>query len=277
MIRTIGYFGYYAVFIAISAAIHYWLIAPPRPHPSEVAAKEIAKIAREVEQVKKEIARAEPPAPSLARSPAPASSPAPSPSPDEAARREEQELARRLASLDDAARAEQANVDDAKVPAIKFTGGASAQDYVHLQQFYGMKVVVYPPSRRFLATFDLASGAVELVADPRAFMARFHGKRAIAEQGAYWSTVAEKVARRMGVARADDLVVLSIFPNRTARYLGWKELEVCRKAGVNPTDVALALCTYERRPNGTWIVKVIELQGFDGRHIPVRDFEGGNS
>jgi hypothetical protein len=188
------------------------------------------------------------------------------------AEREERALAERMATLGDAREAEQANIDVTRVPALAFRGGQSEQAYVDLQRFYGMKVIVYPPSRRFLATVDLASGELEAVTDEKAFLSRFN-RRAIFERGAFFDAIAARVAARFG-GRAEDLTVATILPHRTARYLGWKELEVCRRARVDPTAVSQAVATYERRADGGWIVRITELHTWDARRIVVTDFEG---
>jgi len=188
------------------------------------------------------------------------------------AEREERALAERIATLDDAQKAEQANVDVTRVPAIVFRTNESEAAYIDFLRFFGMKVAVFPPSKRFLAAVDLVSGEVEPVQDGTAFMAQFN-KRVIYEKGDYFDRVADRVAQRMG-ARGENLVVMTLMPHRTARYLGWKELEVCRRAGVDPTSVQQAIATYERGQGGRWIVRIVELQKWNGDKVPVRDFEG---
>lgn len=192
------------------------------------------------------------------------------------AARRDAELRRKLESLDDWERFARASarerLDATRVPQLRFAGDKSESEFLELMKFYGMELIVYPPAtRRFLAVVDLASGEIGRVADPRAFLGRF-SNRGIEQRGSYWRAVAERVGKLFG-ARPDDLVVQAVLPERTAAYLAWKEVEVCRKAGLDPAAVRACFGSYQKTSRGTWIVRIGEVETFDGRRVVVRDFE----
>ena len=56
-------------------------------------------------------------------------------------------------------------------------------------------------------------------------------------------------------------------------FIGWKERESARRAGVALEDVEACDATFAKTPFGVWIVRIDRLLLRDGRTISVQDFE----
>jgi uncharacterized protein YhaN len=187
------------------------------------------------------------------------------------ARAAERALAHRLEQLDDwqryARAAQRETIDADKVPVLRFAGDKTESEFLELMRFYGMEVIVFPPSLRYLAHVDLVSGTIRQVDDPKAFVGRF-ASRSIEQHGAYWRALADRVAASAG-GSGEHLVVQTVIPHRTASYLAWKELEVLRSNGLTPSSVAVCYGSYRRTPGGTWVVDITHVRTFDDRLVKV--------
>ena len=59
----------------------------------------------------------------------------------------------------------------------------------------------------------------------------------------------------------------------SAAYIGWKQAECARRAGVALDAVEACDATFVKTPFGVWIVRIDRLVLKDGRTLAVEDFE----
>src|SRR5204863_8234715 len=96
--------------------------------------------------------------------------------------------------------------------------------------------------------------------------------RMIVEEGPLFDEVRRKIGLNLGIS-PDRFTVGFLLPVKTANYLAWKELAVCRKAGFDPSLVEAVLCRFIRADGGKWNLFIEELRLKDGRRIPCGEAE----
>jgi len=96
--------------------------------------------------------------------------------------------------------------------------------------------------------------------------------RVIFRNSPYFDSLRAEAARRVGVD-ASTLVVAQLLKPSSAAYIGWKERECSRRAGVALEDVDACEATFAKTPFGVWIVRIDRLLMRDGRTIQIQDFE----
>ena len=104
-----------------------------------------------------------------------------------------------------------------------------------------------------------------------AFIKKF-SSRAIFRTSPYFDALREEAARRVEVP-ADSLVVAQLLKPSSAAYIGWKEAECAKRAGVPLDSVDACDASFVKSPFGVWIVRIDRLLLRDGRTLPVEDFE----
>ncbi len=71
----------------------------------------------------------------------------------------------------------------------------------------------------------------------------------------------------------DTAAVFSVLPNRVDLYFRWKQIEVLRRNGLDPKNVAVTVGRFLHTNFGAWIMAIEKVQTRDGRFRDVTDFE----
>jgi hypothetical protein len=155
------------------------------------------------------------------------------------------------------------------VPNLRF-GDNKAQENREIMRYFGMELIAYPKNQKFYVYIDPEQGLYSRSND-FSYIRNF-SSRAIFRNSPYFDALRAEAARRVSV-EPQSLVVAQLLKPSSAAYIGWKEAECARKAGVVLEEVEACEATFVKSPFGLWIVRIDRLLMKDGRALPVRDFE----
>jgi hypothetical protein len=155
------------------------------------------------------------------------------------------------------------------VPNLRF-GDNKAQENREIMRYFGMELIAYPRNQKFYVYIDPEQGLYSRSND-FAFIRNF-SSRAIFRTSPYFDALRAEAARKVDVP-ADTLVVAQLLKPSSAAYIGWKESECAKRAGVPLEGVDACDATFVKTPFGVWIVRIDRLLLKDGRTLTVDDFE----
>ncbi len=155
------------------------------------------------------------------------------------------------------------------VPNLRF-GDNKAQENREIMRYFGMELIAYPRNQKFYVYIDPDQGLFSRSND-FAFIRNF-SSRAIFRTSPYFDGLRAEAARKIDVP-ADSLVVAQLLKPSSAAYIGWKEAECARRAGVPLDGVEACDASFVKTPFGVWIVRIDRLLLKDGRSLSVDDFE----
>jgi hypothetical protein len=155
------------------------------------------------------------------------------------------------------------------VPNLRF-GDNKAQENREIMRYFGMELIAYPRNQKFYVYIDPEQGLYSRSND-FSYIHNF-STRVIFRNSPYFDSLRAEAARKAGVG-ADSLVVAQLLKPSAASYIGWKEGECARGAGVALEDVEACDASFVKTPFGVWIVRIDRLLLKDGRTLPVQDFE----
>jgi hypothetical protein len=155
------------------------------------------------------------------------------------------------------------------VPNLRF-GDNKAQENREIMRYFGMELIAYPRNQKFYVYIDPDQGLFSRSSD-FAFIRNF-SSRAIFRTSPYFDALRAEAARKVDVP-ADSLVVAQLLKPSSAAYIGWKEAECARRAGVPLDGVEACDATFVKTAFGIWIVRIDRLLLKDGRTLAVDDFE----
>ncbi len=267
---------------------------PPKPEPAApppaplAESKEAKSEAKEVEAASP---AAPPPAPKLTEtprptepSPAPAAGPTPKAGPDApvlgqgtTARTKEKDDAPAGAGISSLkeyrqflAREMNGGAAEGQYgPNLRF-GDNKAQENREIMRYFGMELIAYPKNQKFYVYIDPDRGLFSRSND-FSYIHNF-SSRAIFRTSPYFDGLREQAAKQANVA-PDSLVVAQLLKPSSAAYIGWKEGECARRAGVALETVEACDASFVKSPFGVWIVRIDRLLLKDGRTLAVEDFE----
>jgi hypothetical protein len=159
--------------------------------------------------------------------------------------------------------------DGAYVPHLRFGDNTPDQNR-EITRYFGMELIAYPKNQKFYVYIspdqDLYSRSNDF-----SYIHNF-SSRAIFRSSPYFDGLRAEAAKRVGVS-ADSLVLAQLLKPSSAAYIGWKEAECARRAGVALDTVDACDATFAKTSFGVWIVRIDRLVLKDGRTLPVEDFE----
>jgi hypothetical protein len=159
--------------------------------------------------------------------------------------------------------------DGPYVPHLRF-GDNTAQENREITRYFGMELIAYPKNQKFYVYIspeqDLYSRSNDFT-----YIQNF-SSRAIFRSSPYFDSLRAEAAKRVG-APAESLVLAQLLKPASATYIGWKEAECARRAGVTLAAVEACDATFVKTPFGVWIVRIDRLVLKDGRTMAVEDFE----
>jgi hypothetical protein len=157
------------------------------------------------------------------------------------------------------------------VPNLRF-GDNKAQENREIMKYFGMELIAYPKNQKFYVYIDPEQGLFSRSND-FTYIHNF-SSRVIFRNSPYFDALRAEAAKRVGLD-ASSLVMAQLLKPSSAAYIGWKERESARRAGVALEDVEACDATFAKTPFGVWIVRIDRLLMRDGRTITVQDFEWG--
>jgi hypothetical protein len=155
------------------------------------------------------------------------------------------------------------------VPNLRF-GDNKAQENREIMRYFGMELIAYPKNQKFYVYIDPDNGLFSRSND-FAYIHNF-SSRAIFRTSPYFDALRAQAARKVDVP-PESLVVAQLLKPSSAAYIGWKEAECARRAGVPLEAVEACEASFVKSPFGVWIVRIDRLLMKDGRTLPVEDFE----
>jgi hypothetical protein len=155
------------------------------------------------------------------------------------------------------------------LPHLRFADNLEKENR-EITRYFGMELIAYPKDRKFYIYIDPDQGLFSRSSD-FTYLHNF-SSRAIFRTSPYFDGLRAEAAKRVGVP-ADSLVVAQLLKPSSASYIGWKESECAKRAGVGLEEVEACDARFARTPFGIWIVKIERLLLKDGRTLAVEDFE----
>ena len=155
------------------------------------------------------------------------------------------------------------------VPNLRF-GDNKPQENREIMRYFGMELIAYPADQKFYVYIEPEQGLFSRSND-FSYIRNF-STRVIFRNSPYFDSLRAEAARRAGVA-ASSLVVAQLLKPSSAAYIGWKERECARRAGVALEEVDACEATFVKTPFGVWIVRIDRLLLKSGQSIPIQDFE----
>jgi hypothetical protein len=155
------------------------------------------------------------------------------------------------------------------VPNLRF-GDNKAVENREIMRYFGMELIAYPRNQKFYVYIDPDQGLFSRSND-FAFIRNF-SSRAIFRTSPYFDALRAEAARKVDVP-AENLVVAQLLKPSSAAYIGWKEAECAKRAGVPLDGVDACDASFVKTPFGVWIVRIDRLLLKDGRTLTVDDFE----
>jgi hypothetical protein len=157
-----------------------------------------------------------------------------------------------------------------EIPTIHFAPWASRDEMIAITAYFGMQLIAYPPEHDYFVVVQLATSRFELSKEFRYL--KLFSNRMIAQDGPLFEELRRKIGRDVGAA-AERLTTGLIMPLKTANYLAWKEVAVCRKLGFEAAAVESVSGRFVRTDEGKWNLYIDELQLKNGRRIPCGDMD----
>jgi hypothetical protein len=138
---------------------------------------------------------------------------------------------------------------------------------------YGMKLIAYTEARNFYIHIDLREKTFQKKGKQKDFdrLLSQYSNRGIRRRSPFFARIGSKISELFRMPE-EDIRIVNILPLKTADYLAWKEISVCRKLGYDPGMVTSCLGIFEKNKDGIWILMIKELRLKSGRVIPVQDF-----
>jgi hypothetical protein len=155
------------------------------------------------------------------------------------------------------------------VPNLRF-GDNKAQENREIMRYFGMELIAYPKNQKFYVYIDPERGLFSRSND-FSYIHNF-SSRAIFRTSPYFDSLRDQAAKQVSVP-AESLVVAQLLKPSSAAYIGWKEGECARRAGVALDVVEACDASFVKSPFGVWIVRIDRLLLKDGRSLAVEDFE----
>lgn len=155
------------------------------------------------------------------------------------------------------------------VPNLRF-GDNKGSENRDIMRYFGMELIAYPKNQKFYVYIDPDQGLFSRSND-FAYIRNF-STRAIFRSSPYFDGLRREAARRVGVD-PDTLVVAQLLKPSSAAYIGWKESECARRAGIPLEEVDACDASFVASPFGVWIVRIDRFLLRDGRRLAVQDFE----
>ena len=155
------------------------------------------------------------------------------------------------------------------LPHLRFADNLEKENR-EITRYFGMELIAYPKDRKFYVYIDPDQGLFSRSSD-FTYLHNF-SSRAIFRTSPYFDGLRAEAARRVGVP-AESLVVAQLLKPSSASYIGWKESECAKRAGVGLEEVEACDARFVKSPFGIWIVRIERLLLKDGRALPVEDFE----
>ena len=159
--------------------------------------------------------------------------------------------------------------DGAYVPHLRF-GDNTAEQNREITRYFGMEIIAYPKNQKFYVYISPDQDVFSRSND-FSYIHNF-SSRAIFRSSPYFDGLRAEAAKRVGVS-ADSLVLAQLLKPSSATYIGWKEAECARRAGVALSTVEACDATFAKTAFGVWIVRIDRLVLKDGRTLAVEDFE----
>src|SRR6185295_2572174 len=141
------------------------------------------------------------------------------------------------------------------VPNLRF-GDNLAQENREIMRYFGMELIAYPKNQKFYVYIDPDRGLYSRSND-FSYIHNF-SSRTIFRNSPYFDSLRSEAAKRVGVA-GDTLVVAQLLKPSSAAYIGWKEAECARRAGVLLEDVESCDARFVKTAFGIWIVRIDRL------------------
>ena len=157
------------------------------------------------------------------------------------------------------------------VPHLRFSDN-STQENKEITRYFGMELIAYPKNQKFYVYISPDQDVFSRSND-FSYIHNF-SSRTIFRSSPYFDALRAEAAKRVGVP-AESLVVAQLLKPASAAYIGWKESECARRAGVTLDTVEACDATFAKTPFGVWIVRIDRLVLKDGRTLSVEDFEWG--
>jgi hypothetical protein len=155
------------------------------------------------------------------------------------------------------------------VPNLRF-GDNKPEDSREIMRYFGMELIAYPKDQKFYVYIEPEQGLFSRSND-FSYIRNF-STRVIFRTSPYFDSLRTEAARRAGVD-ASSLVVAQLLKPSSAAYIGWKERECAKRAGVVLEDVDACEATFVKSPFGAWIVRIDRLLLRNGQSAVVQDFE----
>jgi hypothetical protein len=155
------------------------------------------------------------------------------------------------------------------VPNLRF-GDNKPEENREIMRYFGMEVIAYPKNQKYYVYIDPEKNLFSRSND-FTYLHSF-SSRAIFRESPFFDGLRNEAAKKVGVA-ADTLVVAQLLKPSSAAYIGWKEAECAKRAGVVLLDVEACDASFVKSPFGVWIVRIDRLLMRDGKTLPVEDFE----
>ncbi|NUM35685.1 MAG: Ig-like domain-containing protein [Candidatus Brocadiae bacterium] len=163
----------------------------------------------------------------------------------------------------------------AVVPALDFFDSKFIQNLYDIMSFHKMKLIAYPETNAYYVAIQSNSygNAYEKRTDFENLQKNFSNRSISAENG--FPEIIKEIRKQSHLYQSNDgfLQLALIFPQKTADYIAWKTITVCKKFGYDPKNVAVCSAYFQKTKTGYWslIIKALRLK--NGQKVFVQDFE----
>lgn len=163
-----------------------------------------------------------------------------------------------------------------KVPALDFQDENFKQKKYEVMAFHKMQLIAYQQAQHSFITIDLdlspGRGRYRKRTDFQ-YLQNFSNRTISAEP--VFPNIVDEIRRSDDLYDANEgpVYLAFVFPQKTANYLAWKSITVCKKFGYDPAKVTICQAHFSLTRNGYWSLIISRLRLADGRWVEVEDFE----
>jgi myosin heavy subunit len=163
-----------------------------------------------------------------------------------------------------------------KVPSLDFQDDNFRQKKYEVMAFHKMQIIAYQQAQHSFITIDLdlspGRGRYRKRTDFQHLQS--FSNRTISAEPVFPQLIAEiRQSDELYDANDGPLYLAFVFPQKTANYLAWKSITVCKKFGYDPAKVTVCQSHFQLTRNGYWSLIINRLRLSDGRWVDVEDFE----
>ncbi len=161
------------------------------------------------------------------------------------------------------------------VPALDFFDSEFKKNLYDIMSFHKMKLIAYTNGQYYISIQlnENYGNSYEKRTDFENFQKTYSNRSISAEHG--FPHIIREIRTKSQVYRSEDgaIQLALIFPHKTADYIAWKTITVCKKFGYDPKDVAICSAYFQKTKTGYWslIIKALRLK--NGQKVFVQDFE----